>query len=84
MKLSELKPELESVKRENAKLKAQVERERSREDRAQVSADNHKIQILTQKVGLIFGALDSSFFRSLTGFVGDSIDEGKTGVTADV
>ena len=42
MKLSEVKPELESCKRENAKLKAQIERERSRADRAQVSADNRE------------------------------------------
>ncbi|CAH0493074.1 unnamed protein product [Peronospora farinosa] len=51
--LSEVKPELESVKRENAKLKAQIKCARSREDRAQMSADNHEIQILTQKVNLL-------------------------------
>ena len=54
MKLSEVKPELESCKRENAKLKAQIERERSRADRAQVSADNREIEALTQRVDLEF------------------------------
>ncbi|CAI5741930.1 unnamed protein product [Peronospora destructor] len=51
--LLEMKPELESVKRENTKLKAQIECARSRENRAQKSADNHEIQILTQKVNLL-------------------------------
>ncbi|KAJ8571326.1 hypothetical protein ON010_g5510 [Phytophthora cinnamomi] len=45
--------ELESAKRENTNLKAQFERERSRADRAQSSADSHAIQTLTEKVTLL-------------------------------
>ncbi|KAL3666617.1 hypothetical protein V7S43_008240 [Phytophthora oleae] len=51
--LSEAKSELVSVKRENANLKAQIERERSRADRAQASADTHETQTLLKKVALL-------------------------------
>ncbi|KAG6609804.1 E3 ubiquitin-protein ligase BRE1 2 [Phytophthora cinnamomi] len=51
--LTEVKAELESAKRENTNLKAQFERERSRADRAQSSADSHAIQTLTEKVTLL-------------------------------
>ncbi|KAF4040599.1 C3HC4 type (RING finger) zinc finger protein [Phytophthora infestans] len=51
--LSEAKSELQSVRRENTNLTAQIERERSRADRAQASADNHEILTLTKKVALL-------------------------------
>ncbi|KAG2766779.1 hypothetical protein PC129_g32 [Phytophthora cactorum] len=51
--LTEAKSGLQSVKRENTNLKAQVERERSRADQAQASADNHETLTLTKKVALL-------------------------------
>ncbi|KAL7693207.1 putative Zinc finger, RING-type, E3 ubiquitin ligase Bre1 [Plasmopara halstedii] len=51
--LTEAKSELELVKRENAKFMAQIERERSRTDRVQASADKHEFEILQKKVALL-------------------------------
>ncbi|RLN95094.1 hypothetical protein BBJ28_00000114 [Nothophytophthora sp. Chile5] len=48
--LTEIKVEFEAMKRENANLTAQVERERSRADRVQASVDKRETQELTQKV----------------------------------
>ncbi|KAL4151725.1 hypothetical protein PRNP1_008666 [Phytophthora ramorum] len=50
---AEAKSEWESATRENKHLKAQIERERSRADRAQTSADYHETQALTKKVALL-------------------------------
>ncbi|KAE9033529.1 hypothetical protein PR003_g8701 [Phytophthora rubi] len=53
LKLTEAKSELESARRENTNLKAQCEREKSRADRVQPSAENHEIQTLTEKITLL-------------------------------
>ncbi|RLN37869.1 hypothetical protein BBJ28_00000482 [Nothophytophthora sp. Chile5] len=48
--LTEIKVEFEAMKRENANLTAQAERERSRADRAQASVDKRETQELMQKL----------------------------------